>query len=191
VDDALRRLAAHDADTAVHAERVAGIAEAIARVLGLPEDAVATVVTAAELHDIGKITVPRSILLGSGELDDEAWALIRTHAETGACAAEQLGCGPEIVDAIRFHHENVDGSGYPNGLRGGEIPLCARIVRVADTLDAMTSGRSYQRPLSLQSALARLRGLSGEWFCPHVVDTLARIDWSAAPARGYEARTAA
>jgi putative nucleotidyltransferase with HDIG domain len=150
-----RTLDARDADTQGHSRRVARHAERLARAMHLPPAEVARVRTAATLHDIGKLRTPPALLNKRGRLSDEEFAVIRRHPVDGADMLAAIG-DPEIVAMVRHHHERIDGTGYPDGLTGGAIPLGARIIAVADTFDAITSNRSYRRSASHQRALAVL-----------------------------------
>jgi putative nucleotidyltransferase with HDIG domain len=145
-------LEARDAYTHGHSRRVTRHAERIARAMHLPEAEVAQVRTAAALHDVGKIHTPRQVLNKPGRLTEEEFALIKRHPGDGADMLVRIG-DPEITAMVRHHHERLDGGGYPSGLAGGDIPLGARIIAVADTFDAMTSTRSYRRACSHKKAL--------------------------------------
>ena len=143
--------------TAGHSKRVAEIAGAIAAEHGMAGAELETVEQAALFHDIGKIGVPDAVLLKDGELTQGDWTIMRTHPEAGAQIIERLGFLDEVVPAIRYHHERPDGRGYPDGLIGAEIPVAARIIHVADALDAMTTDRVYRSALSLERAQWELR----------------------------------
>jgi putative nucleotidyltransferase with HDIG domain len=148
---------ARDKYTAGHSKRVAAIAAAVASEYGLEGAELETVAQAALLHDIGKIAVPDAVLLKDGELTQGDWVIMRSHPEEGARIIERLGYLDDVVPAIRFHHERPDGRGYPDGLIGDEIPVAARIIHVADALDAMTTERVYRAALTLDRALWELR----------------------------------
>lgn len=142
----LQRLAdmleAKDPDTLGHSRRVARHAERIAREMGLSREDVARVRIAASVHDVGKVHTPREILTKPGMLTGEEFEVMKRHPVDGAQLVDDLG-DPEITAMVRHHHERMDGSGYPDGLRGDAIPLGARIISVADTFDAITSRRTY------------------------------------------------
>jgi putative nucleotidyltransferase with HDIG domain len=146
----------------------------IARELGLSDAELDLVGQAALLHDIGKIGVPDAVLLKDGPLSTAEWVVMRTHPEEGARIIERLGYLDEIVPGIRHHHERPDGRGYPDGLMGEEIPLAARIIHVADSLDAMTTKRLYRDELSFEDALEEIRCGRGTDFCASCVDALER-----------------
>jgi putative nucleotidyltransferase with HDIG domain len=165
---------ARDTYTAGHSRRVAASATVIARELGLSDAELDLVGQAALLHDIGKIGVPDAVLLKDGPLSTAEWVVMRTHPEEGARIIERLGYLDEIVPGIRHHHERPDGRGYPDGLMGEEIPLAARIIHVADSLDAMTTKRLYRDELSFEEALEEIRRGRGTDFCASCVDALER-----------------
>lgn len=158
-----------DAYTAQHSSRVAKYCEAIANKLILSPGDYETLVTAAKVHDLGKISIPDAILLKEGPLTPEERQVINTHAL----------CGYEVLNNLRFykagarivscHHERYDGKGYPEGLKGEEIPLGARIMAVADSYDAMTSDRPYRKALDMEIAIQELIKHSGTQFDPEIV----------------------
>src|SRR5205085_6039106 len=136
-------LEAGDPYTHGHSRRVAHHAAMIAKGMGLPKQQVAKVRTAAVLHDVGKINTPTAILHKPGRLTDDEFDVIKLHPVDGAEMVSKLG-DAELTAIVRHHHERLDGTGYPNRLPGGEIPLGARIIAVADTFDAITSTRPYR-----------------------------------------------
>ncbi len=154
----INALRAKDPSTWGHSMRVSAYASGIARVLGLGEERIALIRTAGELHDIGKIGVPDCLLRKSGRLTAHEYQRVMEHPMIGVRILRPLL--PEnhlIMGAVRWHHERVDGRGSPDGLRGDQMPLAARIVAVADAFDAMTSARPYRAPLRLDAALVELR----------------------------------
>ena len=160
---------AKDTDTGEHILRVQLVSETLARSIGRPEPEVVQIGYAAMLHDIGKLHVPDRILRKPGPLDAEEEAIIRRHPVWGA---EILGGADGFALAskiARWHHEDFDGSGYPDGLRGDAIPFEARIVRVADAFDAMTNDRPYRAAMSLEAALEQLDRFAGRQFDPELV----------------------
>jgi putative nucleotidyltransferase with HDIG domain len=161
---------ARDTYTAGHSRRVAASAAVIARELGLSGSDLDLLEQAALLHDIGKIGVPDAVLLKEGPLTAAEWVLMRSHAEEGARIIERLGYLDAVVPAIRHHHERIDGRGYPDGLLGDEIPLAARIIHVADALDAMTTKRLYRDERSFEDALEEIRRGRGTDFCELCVE---------------------
>ena len=179
---------ARDTYTAGHSRRVRELAFAIGRELNLPSEELETLNQAALLHDIGKIAVPDAILLKHGPLSPAEWQLMRAHPQEGARIIEKLGYLEDVVPAIRHHHERQDGQGYPDGLEGDAIPLAARIIHVADALDAMTTRRVYREAMSLEHALDELRRGRGTDFCARCVDALERALESGALEAGLERR---
>jgi putative nucleotidyltransferase with HDIG domain len=161
---------ARDTYTAGHSRRVAAASMVIARELGLSGAELEIVDQAALLHDIGKIGVPDAVLLKEGPLTAAEWVVMRSHPEEGARIIERLGYLDEVVPGIRHHHERMDGRGYPDGLLGDEIPLAARIIHVADSLDAMTTKRLYREERSFEEALEEIRRGRGTDFCELCVD---------------------
>ncbi len=153
-------LEARDPHTHGHSKRVARHAISIAKALQLPADEVARIRTAALLHDIGKIEVPREILEKPAALTDEEFEEVKKHPVAGSRLISGMD-DPELVAIVRHHHERIDGRGYPDGLVRGQIPLGARIVAVADTFDALTSARAYRAPRSHEDALEVLREEAG------------------------------
>jgi diguanylate cyclase (GGDEF)-like protein/putative nucleotidyltransferase with HDIG domain len=166
---------ARDAYTAGHSRRVQQLALAIGRELGLSQAELDLLGHAALFHDIGKLAIPDAILLKPASLTQDEWALMQRHADEGARIIDRLGFLNDAVPAIRHHHERYDGTGYPDRLKGEEIPLGARIIHVADALDSMLTTRIYRAARPAQEALEELRRSSGTQFCPRVVAALERI----------------
>jgi putative nucleotidyltransferase with HDIG domain len=162
-----RSLESADTYTYGHSERVAAYAVAIAEALALDPIDVTTVRVGASLHDIGKVRIPATILNKPGKLTPEEFDIIKKHPEWGLEILEDIEFPWLIKPIIRWHHEKVDGSGYPDGLSADAIPLHAQIVCVADVFDAMTSARSYQDPVPPGEAVARMRTLA-RWWRPDV-----------------------
>lgn len=170
-----RTVEAKDPYTSGHTERVADIALALAGELGFDESKLPAINVGAIIHDIGKIGVSDSILLKPGPLDPDEFAEMRRHPEMSSYIIGELELPIEVKQMVRSHHERFDGRGYPDGLVGEDIPLAARILTVADALDAMTSDRPYRNALPLEVALAEIRAKSGTQFCPSVVEGLNRV----------------
>jgi putative nucleotidyltransferase with HDIG domain len=163
-------LALRDRVTARHAAAVARYSRALAQEAGRSEADQDIVHTAGLLHDIGKFALPDRIL-NAEILSDEDWALIRRHPQDGATLVGRLdGYGP-VADAILYHHEHIDGSGYPAGLIGNEIPLPSRILAICSAYDTMTSRDSYRSPMTPQDAIAELRRMSGRQFDGELVNS--------------------
>ena len=153
-----------DPYTAGHQRRVAGIACAIALRLGWDEDRLESLRVAAALHDIGKIVVPAEILSKPARLNNAEMALIREHAGAGADIVGPIGFGLDVAETIRQHHERLDGSGYPAKLRGEEILPAARIIAIADVVEAMISHRPYRPALPIEAAMAELEDGAGSRY---------------------------
>ena len=152
---------AKDNYTRGHSERVAGYSVEIARALKLPEDQVETIRYMALLHDIGKIGIEEHILNKHGQLTNEEYARVKEHAVIGANIVKEVERLGDAYLSVRHHHERFDGAGYPDGLKGEEIPLGARIIAVADTFDAMTSDRVYRKGLARDVAINELKRVVG------------------------------
>ena len=172
-------LAARNPYTHGHGQRVREYAVAVARRLGLPGERITVMGLAAELHDYGKIGVSDAVLLKPGPLTPPEWAEIRRHPELSVSLIEHIPFLQEAIPIIRAHHEKVDGSGYPDALRGEAIPIEARIISVVDVYDALTTERSYRRAYSHEDALAILREETGSKWDPQVVRTFFEVidDW--------------
>jgi diguanylate cyclase (GGDEF)-like protein/putative nucleotidyltransferase with HDIG domain len=166
---------ARDAYTAGHSRRVQQLALAIGRELGLSQAELDLLGHAALFHDIGKLAIPDVILLKPATLTPDEWALMQRHADEGARIIDRLGFLDDAVPAIRHHHERFDGTGYPDGLSGEDIPLGARIIHVADALDSMLTTRIYRAARPADEALEELRRGSGTQFCPRCVSALERV----------------
>ncbi|MDP8243244.1 MAG: response regulator [Candidatus Hinthialibacter antarcticus] len=159
-----------------HLTRISRFAECVARAYGIEESRVHMIRIGAICHDIGKIAVPESILEKPGPLTEDEWAIMRTHSEIGArILSNSKSDLIKIAENIaRYHHEDWDGSGYPEGLTGDSIPLSARIVRVVDVFDALVSKRSYKDAYSIDESLAIIQDEKGRQFDPDIVDTFLR-----------------
>jgi putative nucleotidyltransferase with HDIG domain len=165
---------AKDPYTAGHTERVALYAAGIADALGLSDEQRRHLEHGALLHDIGKIGVSDATLRKPGPLDDAEWSEMRRHPEIACTILEGIDLPSAVYSVIRHHHENLDGTGYPDRLVATELTIEARIARVADAFDAMTSTRPYRRALTVSAARAELRRHAGTQFCPIVVAALER-----------------
>jgi HD-GYP domain-containing protein (c-di-GMP phosphodiesterase class II) len=163
-----------DAYTLGHVRRVATFALMMGKELGLSTLELRSLALGAQMHDVGKIGVPDRILTKPGALTDEEFAIIREHVTRGYEIAVNVLALSTVTDAIRYHHERYDGSGYPMGLRGDAIPLHARIVAVADAFDAMTSGRTYQAAVTMDDARLELLRCAGTHFDPRCVEAFMR-----------------
>ena len=161
-----------DQNTGAHIKRMSRYCVAVARRMGLDETTIETLLYAAPMHDLGKIGIPDVILMKPAKLDPAEWEIMKQHTVIGAKILEgsdaeyiQLG---EII--ARSHHEKWDGSGYPSGLKGSNIPISGRIAAIADVFDALTSKRPYKEAFSDEKALAIIREGRGSHFDPDVVD---------------------
>ena len=161
---------ARDRYTRGHSRRVTEYSVEIARIMGKPEWFVKDIESAALLHDIGKIGFPDQILCNPGPLPPDGVHVIRKHPLAGENILKPVGSLSRLCSIVRHHHEQFDGSGYPDRLRGEEIPLAARMIAVADSFDAMTSERPYRPPRSRDDAVAELRRCSGTQFDPACVE---------------------
>jgi putative nucleotidyltransferase with HDIG domain len=168
-------LEAKDRYTAGHSQRVARFATLIARSMGLGREDVEVVAQVALLHDIGKIGMMDSILNKPGNLTAEERELVKSHPVVGAQILSPVKTFERHVAGIRHHHEMFDGSGYPDRLKGDEIPVSARIVSLADAFDAMTSTRPYRIGLPLAFAMQEMIKMRGRQFCPTTVDAFVRV----------------
>jgi putative nucleotidyltransferase with HDIG domain len=154
---------------AAHSRNVAAFAGEIAARLGVDAETVERIELAGRLHDVGKVGIPDHIVEKPAPLEPDELAVMRTHPELGAELLAGLDCAP-VDDWIRHHHEHWDGTGYPGGLAGEEIPLASRIILVADAYDAMLSDRSYRAAMMPGFAIAELKRWSGRQFDPEVVE---------------------
>ncbi len=162
-----------DLYTLGHVRRVASYAVITGKELGLSTLELRSLALGAQMHDVGKIGVPDKILMKPGFLTPEEYLEIKEHVARGSEIAMRTPALRSVTEAIRHHHERMDGTGYPDGLKGEEIPLHARIVCVADSFDAMTSGRVYQPAVSREAGLAELRRHAGSQFDARVVEAFA------------------
>ena len=159
---------ARDAYTRGHSTRVTAIAEAVARALGWSEERLASLRVGGPLHDIGKLTVSDEVLRKEGRLDTSELEQIREHPKVGAKILLRMSAFREALPYVLYHHERWDGSGYPSGRSGEEIPLEARVLAIADAFDAMTSDRPYRRALTHEEAVAEVERCAGTQFDPEI-----------------------
>lgn len=166
-----------DENTGAHIERMSRYSEAVARKMGLGSKTVERILYAAPMHDVGKIGVPDNILLKPGPLDPDEWEIMKQHTTIGAriLGGSQTGF-IKLAEIIALtHHERWDGTGYPRGLKGTQIPRAGRITAIADVFDAMTTRRSYKEPFSVEKSFAIIRESTGSHFDPDVVDAFFAI----------------
>jgi diguanylate cyclase (GGDEF)-like protein len=166
---------AKDHYTYGHSRKVSEYSVAIAELLGLPQDKIATIRAASLLHDIGKVGIPDSILSKEGPLTDKEWEPVKTHPQLGVEILRHIIDLVNCLPTILHHHEHYDGKGYPSGLKGDNIPIEGRILAIADAYDAMTSPRPYREQLSPQEALNELKRCAGTQFDPELVDIFCQI----------------
>jgi HD-GYP domain-containing protein (c-di-GMP phosphodiesterase class II) len=161
-----------DPYTRGHSERVAFYSALIARHMGMPPDEVERVHLSGIIHDVGKIGIEDKILRKPAALTEDEYEMMKQHPRKGEKILEAVPLLKQMAGSGLMHHENVDGSGYPDGLRGTQIPLLGRIVSVADAFDAMTTDRPYSKAMTFEAALARLRFLAGKKFDPDCVTAI-------------------
>jgi putative nucleotidyltransferase with HDIG domain len=158
-----------DPYTRGHSERVSRFSMAIAQRLGLDDEEVEKIRISALLHDVGKIAIDDNILKKPAALTDEEYEIMKGHPQKGYKIMSQIPAMKEFLSGMYMHHEMVNGMGYPQGLKGDEIPLMGKIVAVADTFDAMTTDRPYQKAMKFEDALARIESFVGTRYDPAVV----------------------
>jgi len=165
-----RTLDIRDSETQGHSRRVAELTVQLARRLGRLDDEIVHIWRGALLHDLGKIGIPDAVLNKSGPLTREEWEIMKRHPEIALNVLAAIPFLAPALDIPYCHHERWDGSGYPQGLRGSEIPMCARIFAVVDVYDALTSDRPYRKALKKEEVLVYIRGMSGVHFDPAIVE---------------------
>lgn len=166
---------ARDPYTGIHSEQVAEIAVKLARALKLPQEEVEKIESAARVHDLGKIAIPDAILLKPGPLTAEEWEVIKKHPIVSAEILQGLEIYENCLDIIRHEHEHWDGTGYPDGLKGEEIPLGARIIAVADVWNALLSDRPYRKAYSKEEARKIMQDMAGKTLDPKLVELFLKI----------------
>jgi len=157
-----------------HLQRVRVFAVEVAKELGFPEDEIEALRAAALLHDIGKLAIPEHIINKPGHLTPEEFEKMKIHTLVGAEILERVAFPYPVAPIVRSHHERWDGTGYPDGLKGEQIPMGARVLAAVDCLDAMSSHRHYQNAMSLDAAMEKVTSMSGSAFEPRIVDVLKR-----------------
>jgi putative nucleotidyltransferase with HDIG domain len=158
-----------------HSERVAALAVAVAKEMGWGQKDVEKLKTAALLHDVGKIGTYEKLLDKQEKLTPEEWEIVKGHCAKGVQIISPVKRFNELIPLILHHHERYDGKGYPAGIRGEEIPLGARILCVADAVDAMTSERPYRKARPIEEVIKELKNNAGIQFCPKVVEATLKV----------------
>ena len=164
-----------DTYTQGHSFRVAKYTEMLARELGYDDETIEKYHNIALMHDIGKVGIPDSVLNKPGKLDDEEFALIKSHTSRGYDVLKNISLMPEIAIGARAHHERPDGNGYPLGLKESEMPRVAQIIAVADCFDAMYSNRPYRKRMNFEKVASIIKEVSGTQLTPDVVDAFLRL----------------
>ena len=175
VDSLIAMLQLHEKDGRGHATRVARLAVALADELGVDDDAISELECGAMLHDVGKLDMPAEILSKPAPLTDEEWKVMRTHPQVGYDLVKKLPRFSGCAEIVLAHHEAYDGSGYPNGLKGTEIPLGARILTIADSYDSMTHPHTQRPPMPAEMAVREIQRCSGSQFDPDAAAALGRV----------------
>ena len=161
-------LEARDIYTSHHSSRVAEMTETICEIIGLDEDEKEIYHIAAHLHDIGKIGIRDDVLLKEGNLNDEEWEIMKSHSEQGYNILMNAKSFEVVANVVRSHHERYDGKGYPDGLKGTDIPLGARIIAIADSIDAMISDRPYRKGMDTEICKEQIRKNIGVMYDPKI-----------------------
>lgn len=165
-----------DKETSYHCQRLAALSVALGSAIGLPDEDLLALYRGGFLHDIGKVAIPDAILFKQGELTPEEWVVMRSHTWKGEEICRPMRSLRPVLPIIRNHHERWDGSGYPDGLKGEDIPLLARILQLADIFDALTSQRSYKEAFSVDEAIRQLRHEADMgWRDPELVSVFCEV----------------
>lgn len=164
-----------DSYTGGHSKRVASYSRDIAKEIGMSQEECQIIYQAGILHDVGKITTPDSILLKPENLTQQEYSLVQGHVLTGYKILSKVPMYHELAKIVHGHHEHYDGGGYPNGIKGEEIPFYSRIMMIADAFDAMTTCRIYKTKKSVSDAIEELNKLSGTWFDPQILKSAIKV----------------
>src|SRR2546425_7640764 len=171
-----RSIEGKDPYTHGHCERLAEYSARLGEQLNLPEEQLVALRRAGVVHDVGKIAIPDAILLKPASLTPEEWTIIREHSVIGERICAPLKSFRFVLPIIRHHHEKLDGSGYPDGLRGEAIPVTARVLQIVDVYDALTTDRPYKRAFSITDALQTMKQeVNKGWWDPHIFDQFEQL----------------
>jgi putative nucleotidyltransferase with HDIG domain len=188
IESLTRTMIARDPQTHQHSRRVQRYAAALAQELAIRDQrTLGALEAAALLHDLGKLGIPDAVLLKPGPLTAAEYEEVKRHPVIGADILSSIAFPGPLALIVRHHHENWDGSGYPDGLRGDEIPLCSRMLAIVDAYDALTSDRPYRRGLSHECALALIRENRGSMYDPSIADVF--LAMAARPGHTAASRT--
>jgi len=175
-----RSIEGKDTYTQDHCERLSRYAVLLGKELGLPSEQLTALHRGGIVHDVGKVAVPDAILLKPGKLTEQEWKVMREHPVVGERICAPLKSFRLVLPIIRHHHEKLDGSGYPDGLKGEEIPVTARILQIVDVYDALTTARPYRQALSISEALKIMQGeVAKGWWDPKIFECFSRFAQSA------------
>ncbi|RQD73543.1 MAG: diguanylate cyclase [Candidatus Syntrophonatronum acetioxidans] len=175
VSTLLKTLEEKSFETKAHTRRMEEVAVQIGERIGLSPSELNRLKLVITLHDIGKTNIPEEILTREGPLTEEEWEIMKKHPETGFKIARATEEFSHVAKEIMAHHERWDGTGYPRGLKGEDIPLLARIIAIANAYEVMTQGRPYKKPLSLEKALDELKKCAGTQFDPELVEVFLEV----------------
>lgn len=176
VVNSMLRILTKDRDTYEHSLRVGKLAEILAFYCDFTDDQKRKLIIGCYLHDIGKIVIPDQILNKKSTLEVDEWEVMKQHTILGVILVENEGItDSEVIEIVRYHHERWDGSGYPYGLRGDEIPIFSRICSIVDAFDCMVSDRPYRKGMSIQQAKEELLSQNGKQFDPFYVEIFLRL----------------
>lgn len=177
-----RSIEAKDVYTQNHCDRLAEYAVRLGREIGLPSEQIVALRRGGIVHDIGKVAVPDAILLKPGKLTEDEWKVMREHPVVGERICAPLKSFGLVLPIIRHHHERLDGSGYPDGLKGEQVPVTARVLQIVDVYDALTTTRPYRQALSTAEALEIMEAeVEKGWWDPAIFREFARLMTSSAP----------
>lgn len=170
-----RAIDVKDSYTNGHSSRVAEYSRMLAKAMGQDEEEQSRIYNIASLHDVGKIMVPDEILCKPGKLTDEEYMTIKQHAQNGYDILKEIDLFPDIALGARYHHERIDGKGYPSGIKGDEIPFIAKIIAVADTFDAMNSTRPYRAQMNMEDIVKELKRVEGTQLDEEITEVLIKL----------------